>query len=268
MSGVSLYFSIVFVISMFGTSASVAAQAKPIAYVYSGPGSCPQTSLVTGCSEAARAIAVSAGYDVHLIGPNDVSLARSKVPSVWIQPGGEAKVQQRMMAPELQTWIVDFVRTGGGYVGFCAGGFLATERFGWMTEKGPFEAQGLGLLPGRSDYYDSFDNELTDFLHAKIVNIEWRGKPRSVYWELGPYFNAASISNAEVLAYYPLLPGDSEKKAMALQATFGRGRVAITAFHPEAPADWLAYYHLSDPDGPDFSLAVELVQWAGAFSQP
>ena len=49
---------------------------------------------------------------------------------------------------------------------------------------------------------------------------------------------------------------------MALRAAFGRGRVFVSATHPEAPADWSAGYGLKDPDGSDLSLAAGMIRWA------
>lgn len=241
------------------------AQAKPLALIYKGPGSCLQEANSTGCSEAAAAVAKLAGFDYKYIGPNEVPekglLKRAKV---WIQPGGRAKTQQETMSLELKKAIVEFVANGGGYVGFCAGGFLAYEQFGWDTKNGPYRATGLGLISGKSSYYNFFDSEITEEKPAKIIKTKWGNKEKWVYWELGPYFppqRTDDSQNLEIVANYA---GDRPTTApiMSLKTNYNRGKVYITAVHPEAPQDWRKYYSIEDRDGEDFELAVEMIQWS------
>lgn len=241
------------------------AEAKPLALIYKGPGSCPQESTSTGCSEAAAAVAELAGFEYKYVGPNEVlSKDLLKLAKVWIQPGGRAKTQQETMSLGLKKAIVDFVTDGGGYVGFCAGGFLAYEQFGWETKDGPYRATGLGLISGKSSYYNFFDTEITEEKPAKIIKTKWGTKEKWVYWELGPYFPAPrskDSKNTEIIANYTnSLPIPAP--IMSLKAKHGRGKVYITAVHPEAPQDWRKYYAISDQDGEDFDLAVEMIQWS------
>lgn len=244
---------------------------KPLALIYFGEGSCAQWNYVSGCSEAARDIAISAGFDVEYVNPTDpVPEDSFNRASLWIQPGGRARLQEKAMSDALKKRIIEFVKSGGGYVGFCAGGFLATEKFGWMTEdeKGneiPFEANGLGFLPGKSWYYNDYDEELSQDLMAKIIPTTWDGKTRQVYWELGPYFLPETYKGSQVLAYYQKLDGTEDlDKAMTIYSQFGLGKVAITAVHPEAPTSWRTYYKIFDTDGNDFALAQAMMNWARA----
>jgi len=179
---------------------------------------------------------------------------------VWIQPGGKAKIEQKTMSPELKAAIKDFVKKGGGYVGFCAGGFLASETLAWEEDDGSwYSAPGLGLLKGRSLYYDQFQ-DVTEEDPARIAVTLWNGQKRHLYWELGPYFTADAVAGPRgaVVARY------DAGRIMTLRSEYGQGRVYVTAVHPEAPPDWSAGYGLKDPDGPDLSLAVEMIRWASA----
>lgn len=249
-----------FLLSMATFSSFVAAQ-RPMALIYRGPGSCVAESGTTGCSEAAQNIAEQAGFDVVFVGPTEANRPEFQTAQVWIQPGGRARTQAATMTPQLKQAIKDFVTHGGGYVGFCAGAFLSTETFGWED----FLDQGLGFFPGQSFYYDLFDPELSARLQAKIVPVEWNGKKRQVYWELGPYFAPASITHStEVVAYYPKLKSNTADvaRAMTIRGSFGSGRVFVTAVHPEAPQDWRDYYKIKDDDGLDWSLAKDMILWA------
>lgn len=243
----------------------------PLALIYRGPGSCPQEVGGTGCSEAAQAVAELAGFRTRFVGPEGLGKSDQHLlqeATVWLQPGGRAKQQILNMTDLAKNQIRNFVAQGGGYVGFCAGGFLATEEFGWIDEENPknsFQAKGLGLLPGDSRYFDEFDSELTPRYLAKILNTSWLSSPRSIYWELGPYFDYSTTGkgNIESVAFYQTNHGVPRMdRAMTVRGQYGKGRVFVTAVHPEAPQDWYSYYKLTDPDGVDAELAAEMVRWA------
>ncbi|MCB0350353.1 MAG: hypothetical protein KDD38_04160 [Bdellovibrionales bacterium] len=282
------YFALLFV-GLFAVQLSAKSlghpQAKPLALIYKGPGSCVQSSVTMGCSEASAVVARAAGFDVEYIGPKlPADLTLFTRASVWIQPGGRARVQVAEMEESLKQKIRDFIKSGKGYVGFCAGGFLASEKFGWNSDKdGEFEVAALGLIPGMSRYYDFFDDEISEENPAKIISTYWLNVKRDVYWELGPYFNEDALSgfqNSEVVARYPSViqrPSALDKKPegsgrlgrskniqpiMSLRGEYYGGRVYVTAVHPEAPQDWRNYYKLNDNDGLDIDLAKEMVLWA------
>ncbi len=261
--------SLIFLIFSVTALSQLIIKEKPLALVYSGPGSCESWGEIPGCSEAAAYVAEKAGYQVEFIGPNDSITYRMTTAKLWMQPGGRARIQAEKMSPELKTWIKNFVKHGGSYVGFCAGGFMATEKFGWMTKNEqedeiPFEADGLGFLPGKSWYYKEYNEELEkEKRPAKIISTVWSGQSRQVYWELGPYFLAESLTpDSKVISYYPQKDGsDDLKNIMTIYSKYGQGKIAITAVHPEAPQGWRDYYKIVDTDELDIDLAVDMVKW-------
>lgn len=241
---------------------------EKLALVYQGPGSCEAEKNSTGCTEAAAQIAKQAGFQVEIVGPSgakDPSVWSRA--SVWIQPGGRARKQAQAMTPDLLAKIRDFVKSGGGYVGFCAGAFMAGQKFGWDDEQKPgtrFEATGIGLMEGFVQYFGEWDDELTEATLARILSVKWNGKNRDVYWELGPYFDKSTLDTQkyEILAYYHDEKGNPRMDhGMTLRGDFGRGRFFVTAVHPEAPQDWRDWYKINDADGTDEDLAVDMVKW-------
>lgn len=228
----------IFILLIFGFY--VQANDSKLALIYQGPGSCEE-----GCSEAAREMATLAGFKTKFIGPGEVSAEVFQGASIWIQPGGKSSLTSKTMAPELKENIRRFVSTGGGYVGFCAGGFFATE---WIADR---KVQGLGILPGTNALYQ-------EKAEAVIFPIQWHGA-RQVYWEGGPYFlPPQEKQNApyEVMATYP------NSSIASVRSQFGGGRVYVTGLHPEAPQSWRNFYKISDVDGLDYDLAVQMIQWA------
>lgn len=234
---------------------------RPLALVFKDPDICKHEYGSTGCSEAVQQVAIRYGYDARLITAEEFTPAVLRNVKIWFQPGGRAKHQAELMPPEMKAAIKSYVQNGGSYIGFCAGGFLATEKFGWETKKGTFEADGIGLLPGKSFLYEKFDADLTPDRTGVVTRTIWNGVGRHVFWDLGPYFLPETSRAGRVLAYY-LDPKTGEQnldEAMTITARVGLGKVGITAVHPEAPQDWYDYYGLSDPDGLDYSLVKQLI---------
>ena len=62
---------------------------------------------------------------------DDIRAGKLKECQVLIQPGGGGGVQGRSLGEEGRQQIRDFVKSGGGYVGVCAGAYLATCDYDW-----------------------------------------------------------------------------------------------------------------------------------------
>jgi hypothetical protein len=233
----------------------------PIALIYSGPGSCSVAegdagTTGYGCSEAASDVAVSAGFQVKFVGPNDLPdgatpdqvAALFQNAKVWIQPGGIAETAFFAMTEKLRTEIVNFVSNGGGYVGFCAGAYMATATIGASRYA------GFGIFPGITHAY-SYEPMIAGQDYT-LMHVTWNGAERAIYFEGGPYLGVAG-TDAEVIATF-----DDSGLTAAARAPYGKGRVFISGPHPEAPSVWTTEDGVTDPDGSDAALAVDMVKWA------
>jgi glutamine amidotransferase-like uncharacterized protein len=221
-------------------------QFRPVALIYKGEGSCEED-----CSESLARIAENSGYRVKFVGPKETSPEVFRGAKVWLQPGGLAAQQIRAMAPELQSNIFKFVQNGGGYVGVCAGAMLASEQF-LLFDKNqqPKTFMALGFFPGNVSIYDEPNS-------AAMIESLWESQVRHLYWELGPTFDAADQwgPEIEILSRYP------NGAVATVRRTFGKGRVYVTAFHPEAPQSWRDYFRFQDQDGLDFDLVAKMIAW-------
>ncbi len=214
-----------------------------IALVYSGTGICAED-----CASAAAYAATLAGFTPKLIVGNslpetataDDVAAFFKDVAVWIEPGGYATNSLQGMTAKLQTSLVDFIKNGGGYVGFCAGAFMAT------TQIGTTGVAGLGIFPGNTTPFNGQETEA----------ITWDGQLEQMYWEGGPYMTNYG-STVVPVAYYP------DGTVAAARAQYGLGKVFLSGVHPEAPAWWSGKGSSSSVVGPDQSLAAEQMLWAG-----
>jgi hypothetical protein len=206
-----------------------AGAAGDLALVYRGPAS------TAGCPEAvAGALARSRwGLEVRVVGPKEELRLGPDVLSravLYAQPGGgslrRAWRKMERHAPALRS----FVRSGGGYLGFCLGGYLAGE------------TPGFGLLPGDADRWISSPGASIDHARDATVQVTWAGVRREVYAQDPPWFDLdPARGTADVLATYRNgLPA-------AVITPFGSGAVGVVGPHPEATADWFSDVGLTVP---------------------
>ena len=207
-----------------------------IALVYKGPGSCDED-----CSVASAHVAELAGFEVRYVGPDETNPNIFQDAAVYFQPGGYSKTVGDTMIEPMKEALKNFIANGGGYVGFCAGGFYAS--------KPRTVYKYLGIAAVQSDLAN---------LPTSIIPVSWKdGTNRSVYFEGGPFFVVPKRSKFEVISRY------ADGRAAGVQGPFGKGRVAVVGYHPEAPEWWRNYYKMVDPDGitADEQMAVDMIRW-------
>jgi glutamine amidotransferase-like uncharacterized protein len=219
--------------------------AKPLALVYIGPGSC------FVCWTSAAVTAKKFGFQVKLVDGKHTSPKTFNRARLWIQPGGKSRVAAKYMGEKTLEKIRNFVANGGGYTGFCAGGFLSTAMIGTSDIK------GLGILSGTTKLHDQRDGP------GEIIKIHWEGTQRSVLYHGGPHFNLSGVTdpNLRVVASYDEDFGEATRVS-AVTTTYGKGRVAVNGFHAEATKFWKFKNGLDDPDGQDQDLAGSFMRWA------
>ncbi len=210
-----------------------------VVLVYSGPGA--------GSAPASAEIAASMGFKIRYVTPADIKPALFKNAKVWMQPGGDAiEAAQALGAKGLKA-IREFVKNGGGYVGFCAGAFLADK-----TVDNPETIAGLGIIPiGTYDY--PLDN---NHGHGDMTWIDWGGKRRHVFFNGGGSFYV----NKEHPEVHVLASFAADGAPATIEVMFGKGHVVVSGAHPEASAAWKSKAGVIDQDGPDFDLAVDMVE--------
>jgi len=208
----------------------------PVALVYRGPASLP------GCPEAvARLLKASRwGFEVHYVGPDgEVPLSARALRGavLYAQPGGDSLEDAYRRLRRHRRAIRRFVHSGGRYLGFCLGGYLAGA------------TPGFALLPGDTDQYIASPAATVADEEDTLVDVAWRGSKRTLFFQDGPYFDVRADADVTVLATYP------NGTIAALVAGFGSGRVGVVGPHPEATEDWYADAGLSvDRLGTDLGL--------------
>jgi glutamine amidotransferase-like uncharacterized protein len=212
------------------------------AIVYGGPGACPD-----GCIDAAVTVTRIAGFDPIVVTPDNFHPSVLESAKVWVQPGGKSGQASNAMGAEMKEHIKTFIKNGGGYVGFCAGAFLATKKVGTSS------VTGLGIIPGTTKLYKSSPG------HVSVQPVMLKSGPRQWYWEGGPRF---TFSNEEFKSVNVTVRYQVGNYIGGVETTYGKGRVSVTGLHPEAPKWWFDDAHLIDSDGDDNQQAADMIKWA------
>ncbi|MBO0779503.1 MAG: hypothetical protein J2P37_11815 [Ktedonobacteraceae bacterium] len=215
---------------------------RPLALVYRGPAGCE------GCSEAVAELLQSSrwNFDVQYVGPKErlqLSPATLQAAALYAQPGGSDDLDQayRQLKGNAQD-IRNYVASGGRYLGLCMGGYLAGQ------------TPGFHLLPGDTDQFISSPGASVRTDDDTIVDVRWRGQPRTMYFQDGPFFLLdRDATNVTVLATY------TNGKIAVLVAPYGNGKVGVSGPHPEANAQWYAAYNLVNPEGIRTDLGHDLI---------
>jgi glutamine amidotransferase-like uncharacterized protein len=214
----------------------------PIALVYRGPAGCQR------CSEAVALLLERSKwhFTVRYVGPNErlhLSATTLKSATIYAQPGGNGSLQTAYTFLEDDVHLIEqFVRSGGHYLGFCMGGYLAGA------------TPGFHLLPGDSNEFVGSPGASVRMLADTTVRVYWRGQLRTLYFQDGPYFIIHTHkTKVTILARY------TNDEIAALVAAYGKGAVGVVGPHPEATDTWYRVHHLSVPASLNWNLGDDLI---------
>lgn len=211
--------------------------------VYAGPGT--TTESVKHCLETLRLHlspynAVTSISENSLL--NDPWMYKT---SLLVLPGGADLPFCRSLNGDGNRKISQFVKKGGKFIGFCAGGYYSSSRVEFEVGDAKMEVSGsreLGFFPGiaKGCAYKGFMYESHGGAKATKLAVNTKALPNCVseaynYYNGGCVFlNASKYSNVEILARYTEpLDVEDEEKAAAIYCKVGKGDVLLTGSHPE-----------------------------------
>ena len=166
---------------------------------------------------------------------------------VLIFPGGRAHKQADALGEESRRAVQDFIRSGGGYVGICAGAFLASAQYKWSlgfvntrTLHGDREMPGIGIRSMADRGPGSVQIELTPEGRSIFGD---RSGPLDISFSGGPVFPGPMRDDlppciplahySTELANYAPQRGTMIGTPAIFAAPFGAGRVISISPHPE-----------------------------------
>ncbi|QDT97612.1 BPL-N domain-containing protein [Gimesia aquarii] len=169
------------------------------------------------------------GFQTSLIGPVEIQAGKLSQFDVLLVGGGLSNRQSKGLGRRGRDSIKKFVKAGGGYVGICAGMFLACSSSDYR----------LGLLPIDSASCSGIGKIKLDFDADREIQIKgtypakFSGGPVKVR-KLDP-----SEKNVKILAYFrsePLEKTTSRKltdSPAIVSGNYGKGRVLLFSPHCE-----------------------------------
>lgn len=187
---------------------------------------------------AASAVEKTPGFEVELVTGADIRAGKLKDFQVLIQPGGSGSAQAKDLGEEGRAKVKAFVKEGGGYIGICAGAYLASRSYDWSLHI--LDAEVLDRAHwarGTGDVELKFSPKGKDFFAAK-------GEKVTVYYGQGPLLAPGrddAIPDYEELAHYETeihskggaRPGVMKGTTAAARGSYGNGRVFCFSPHPE-----------------------------------
>lgn len=168
------------------------------------------------------------GFNSHRISDSEIIAGElQNGVTQLIVPGGDAGKSIDALGTRGIDAIREFVETGGGYIGICAGAYLAADRITWYGVDFDYP---LDLMPGRA--IGPLD-DLADPGHFAWIDVHIDGSHTAsgglsggytAYYFDGPRFEASAME----FARYVTIDAPA-----AMVGTYGSGRYAVCGFHPE-----------------------------------
>jgi len=201
-----------------GNAQEPGGKASRYALIYDGPGSAEDAP------EAVALVTRQAGLPIRYVS-RVCDIPKFLPGAALLAIGGtedNLEPLRKQFTPEVVSDIQIYLRKGGRFVGFCGGGYLASQ--GYEDDDGI--VKGLGIIPATTDAF------LED-MEARVISVRWKGANRQLYYQAGPKFilNGAR-DGVEVIATY------RDGSIAVLLCAYGKGKVLVSGPHPEAPDSW------------------------------
>jgi glutamine amidotransferase-like uncharacterized protein/N-formylglutamate amidohydrolase len=177
------------------------------------------------------------GVSVTKLKADDIRSGKLAELDLLIQPGGSGSGQGRHLGEDGRDAIRGFVKSGGGFIGICAGAYLASADYSWslnILDAKVLDRQHWNRGKG------TVDIAITD-AGRKLLGA--KDKKLSILYAQGPLLapgNHPDIEDYETVATFETeiakngAPEGVMKGTTAIaKGTFGNGRVVCFSPHPE-----------------------------------
>ncbi|PCD20726.1 hypothetical protein FGRA07_04878 [Fusarium graminearum] len=172
--------------------------------------------------------------------------------ALLVFPGGGDLGYCQALNGEGNRRIGDYVRRGGSYLGFCAGGYYGTQRCEFEVGNKPMEVIGrreLAFFPGtcRGGAFKGFEYKSERGARAVRLSVPKDAFEQEVASEITSYYNGGGVfvdatsvkdRKVEVLATYDeeIDVDGGDGQAAVVLCTVGDGKALLTGPHPEFAA--------------------------------
>lgn len=218
------------------------------------------TGTANGPKALRRFLTDDAGFECVRVTPEDIQGDALSRCDVLVMPGGSGSAQSRKLGDVGRDRVRRFVREGGGYVGICAGSYLASSHYDWSLHL--LNAQ----VHDRAHWARGTGRVTLTMTPAGQVALGESDEQIDVYYGQGPLLipdNKPDLPAFEPLAKYATeiakngAPSGVMIGTTAIaRARFGQGRVICYSPHPEVS------------DGPNHLITAGIEWAAGEVSEP
>lgn len=240
---------------LLGTSLGCAAEPMRIG-VYSHSTNPAKAAKIVGIFT--NILTPEKGFTVRRVDPEGIRTGVLTNLDVLIMPGGSGSKQATNLETTGREAIQQFVKNGGGYVGVCAGAYLASSHYPWSLHL--INARVID----REHWARGKGNVILTFSDLGQKALGHPEKEVEVYYGQGPLYGRGTndtLPAYEELAVYktevpkenvpPGVPmGVMQGTTAIARAEYGEGRVICYSPHPEKPFQ------------PVFHLIENGVRWA------
>jgi glutamine amidotransferase-like uncharacterized protein len=232
-SGLFVAFLLATVSAEIKSQAADPGSTKPIRVaIYADAGATPK-----GVPEVEKCLPASKGFQVKSITAEQIREGALKNFDVLITPGGSASKQSSTLGEKGREAVKRFVTDGGGFIGICAGAYLASAEYPWS----------LGLLDAhvldRAHWARGQGDVQLKLSRAGQNSLTADKEVCTIHYENGPLLgpgNKDDIEDYESLAAFETEIRDNGAPVGAMKGTtaiargkFGKGRVVCFSPHPE-----------------------------------
>lgn len=188
----------------------------------------------------------------YYVGPRDVAAGCLAQFAAACFAGGSGSAQARSLGEEGRQPVIDYVRQGGGYVGICAGAYLASSHYTWSLA-----LLNAGVLTGSVEVPGEGSRQLWVRGPSSLVEMELTeegrallapelGAPVSIRYHNGPILRPGEREDLPpftVLAHFrsEVCAIEAQRGTMVgspaiVAGAFGEGRAVAISPHPEGVA--------------------------------
>jgi glutamine amidotransferase-like uncharacterized protein len=190
-----------------------------------------------GSPQVQKCLPPEEGFEIKTLTAEDIRNGALERFDVLIHPGGSGSAQAKTLGEEGCQRVQQFVAGGGGFIGICAGAYLASAEYPWSL--GLLDAQVIDnehWARGQGDVELRFSKagQWALGIEEELCPIRYNQGPL-----LGPA-GKADINDYELLASFDGeiakngAPTGVMKGTTAIaRGTFGKGRVQCFSPHPE-----------------------------------
>ncbi|KAJ3225904.1 biotin holocarboxylase synthetase [Clydaea vesicula] len=196
---------------------------------------------------------LSKNYDIMEVDANTIiNEPWQSTTALLVFPGGRDLPYLNDLSQKGQNYIREYVKTGGNYLGICAGAYFGSSRCEFEINRPHYEVVGerdlsfsksvakgsvtANFVYGSESGSKAMAVQIDKNMLGLDLNEQFSSEIINLYVNGGPYFEYSSeAKNERILAYYLIPTPNSEPKRLPaiIESNFGKGKAILSGPHLE-----------------------------------